>query len=295
MPRLSTQELVHRQTGLGSSDIVEACGLAPWAGAGPMRLYCEKLGITSADDEQERDDDRESWLEWGHVMEPVIADWYERERGCKLLLGGPIYSTERPNFWATLDRVVIGANKLVEIKNVGSPQLYRHWDTSSPDGVPQYVRAQVTIAMAFHGARETDVVATIGGRPPHVWTVFYDAELADMMIARAVKFWAGVTSRTPPALDATPATRTYLLDKFPSNRERVLLEASAEAESLAMDRIGFAIARTKADLGLRGIDARLMSHIGDSDGLQGNGWKMTWKLDKNGVRRTRFSGKGEED
>ena len=50
MPRLTAEELAERRLGMGSTDVVEACGFAPWQGAGPMRLYCEKRGITSADD-----------------------------------------------------------------------------------------------------------------------------------------------------------------------------------------------------------------------------------------------------
>lgn len=262
-----------------------------------MRLYCEKLGIAPPDDadqDDERRADREEWLEWGHVQEPIIADWYEREQGVKLQLGGPVYSQEYPHFWATLDRTVIGAGRLVEIKNVGSPQLYRHWDTSSPDGVPLYVRAQATIAMAFHGAREAHVVAAIGGRPPHVWTVFYDPELAEMMIARAVAFWQLVTSHTPPPLDATPATRAYLLARYPANRERVMREATIEAEAIAVERIQVSGVASQSEARRRQLDAQLMSAVGDADGIAGAGWKYTWKIDKNGARRGRFTGKGEE-
>ena len=300
MPRLSPSELAHRRTGMGSTCIVEANGLAPWAGAGPMRLYCEKLGIAPPDDaaaDDTRQDDREAWLEWGHVMEPVIAGWYElntRGRSGALQLGGPVHSTDHPHLWATLDRTVIGGNKLVEVKNCGSPQLYRHWDVTSPDGVPPYVRAQVTVAMAFHGARETDVVASIGGRPPHVWTVFQDDELAALLIDGALRFWQLVTSRTPPELDATPATRAYLLDRYPANRERTMVPATLEAETLATERIEAARLGAESDARKRQLDAQLMALVGDADGITGAGWAYTWKLDKNGARRGRFTGKGEE-
>lgn len=297
MPRLSEQELAARSSGLGSTDIVEANGLAPWAGAGQMRLWCEKLNIAPPDDAEQddsRQDDREAWLSWGHLLEPVIADYYERERGVKLQLGGPVYSLEHPHLWATLDRTVIGASKLVEIKNCGSPQLYRHWDVTSPDGVPAYVRAQITVAMAFHGARETDVVASIGGRPPHVWTVFQDDELAALLIDGALRFWQLVTSRTPPPIDATPATRAYLLDRYPANRERTMVPATLEAETLATERIEAARLGAESDARKRRLDAQLMALVGDADGITGAGWAYTWKLDKNGTRRGRFTGKGEE-
>ena len=295
MPRLSPQELAERSRGLGSTCIVEACGLAPWKGAGPMRLMCEKLGIAPPDDAEEDDEDDKEWLEWGHVQEPVIADFYERTRGVKLQLGGPVYSREIPNFWATLDRTVIGASKLIEVKNVGSPRLYSHWDTSSSDGCPRYVRAQVTIAMAYHGARECDVVAAIGGRPPHVWTVTYDPELAELLIDGGRRFWALVQSRTPPPLDHTPASKAYLLDKYPSNADRIIHDATEGETMLAVQRIQAANAEKEAKREKDRLDAELMSKIGDRAGIRGFEWKMTWKLNKSLKRQQRFTARGEPE
>ena len=295
MPRLTPQELADRHLGMGATDVVEACGLAPWAGAGPMRLFCQKLGLKSENEEEDADPGREDAMEWGHVMEPVILDWYARTQGVQMLPGGHVPHPVEPWLWASLDASVIGASRIVEVKNVSSPALYRHWDVSSADGVPAYVRAQVTIGMACHGAREAHVVACVGGRPPHTWTVFYDAELADLLIQGAAAFWQWVQDGTPPPLDATPATRTYLLDKYPANRERRMVEAPAYLEDTAMRRIEAAQGEKERGALKRLHDAQLLEAIGDADGIEGNGWRMTWKLDRNGKRRPRFTGKGCDD
>lgn len=291
MPRLTEHELATRHLGLGSTDVVEACGLAPWKGAGPMRLYCEKVGIKPPDDAEE-DGDRSEWLEWGHVQEPVIAEWYERSRGVTLDLGGVVRHGSLP-FWATLDRVA--PDRLVEVKNVGSPTLYRHWDTSSEDGVPTYVRAQVAVAMALHPLSVTDIVASIGGRPPHVWTIFHDEELATLLLDGARRFWSLVESRTPPPLDATPATRAYLLDKYPANRERVVRAATEDEQVIGQCRVEADRVLRDAKARSDTATARLLAAVGDADGIEGDGWKMTWKLDKNGVRRPRFTTREERE
>lgn len=292
MPRLTEQELATRHLGLGSTDIVEACGLAPWKGAGPMRLYCEKVGIKPPDDAED-DDRRHDWLAWGHVQEEVIATWYAGATGRQVDVADRVETRGTPLMWATLDRVA--DDRLVECKNVGSPALYRHWDASSEDGIPNYVRAQVTVAMAISSIHLTDVAAAIGGRPPHVWTVFYDPELAKMLLDGARRFWSLVESRTPPPLDATPATRAYLLDKYPANRERVVRAATEDEHAIGQCRV-------EADRGLRDAKARsdtatarLLAAVGDADGIEGDGWKMTWKLDKNGVRRPRFTTREERE
>ena len=293
MPRLSDEELASRRFGLGSTDIVEANGLAPWKGAGPMRLFCEKTGILSPDDEDEEDRD-DDWLEWGHLQEPVIAQWYEDKRGTPLMMGGRVEHSQWPHLWATLDRKVIGESRLVEIKNVGSPAMYRHWDTSSPEGIPDYVRAQVQVAMCFAGCLETDVVASIGGRPPHVWRVFQDSELSELLIAGALKFWQLVKDGTPPPLDATPASRVYLRAKYPRD-ERPMIEADEAAENIAGQRIDFGKDAKDAARHLAQADTLLMNACGDARGITGNGWKFTWKIDKNCVRRSRFTGMGVEE
>jgi hypothetical protein len=100
----------------------------------------------------------------------------------------------------------------------------------------------------------------------------------------------------PPTLDATDATRAYLLHKFPANRERVMLAADAKAEGLLRRRHEAATREKLNATAKREFDAELMAIIGDHDGIEGEFGRMTWKLDKNGVRRPRFTARsgGEE-
>ena len=156
------------------------------------------------------------------------------------------------------------------------------------------MRAQVTAAMYVHGARECDVVASIGGRPPHVWTVAYDAELADLLIAGAVRFWAMVQAGTAPPLDHTEASRAYLLHRYPCNADRRMVDATPEADAVASERIEAARMAADGERTKKACDARLLALVGDADGIAGDGWKMTWKNGAGGVRRSRFSGKGGE-
>ena len=298
MPRLTEQELSTRHLGMGATDVVEACGLSPWKGAGPMRLFCEKTGIKSADDAQEEiDPDRADHLAWGHTMEPVILDWYAAHMGANVLPGGQVAHPEIPWLWASLDATVMGASRIIEIKMVASPALYSHWDVSSQDGVPRYVRAQVTIGMACHRAQEAHVVASVGGRPPHVWTVAYDAELAGLLIDGAQRFWQLVKDGTPPPLDATDATRAYLKHRYPANVDRVMREVDDEGVSrIAETRIEAARTRKGCDEAIRQLDAELMAVCGDADGIQGMWGKFTWKLNTKGTRTSRFTpGRGEDE
>lgn len=286
MPRLTPQELASRKLGLGSTDVVEALGLAPWEGAGPMRLYLAKTT-----DEPETDRDNEDHLEWGHLQEPIILAWYESKTGAKVIPGGHVPHRDHLWLWASLDGFTPDRN--VEIKNVAS-NMASHWDSYAEDGIPRYVRAQVTIGMACSGKRLCDVVASVGGRPPHVWTVEYDEELASLLIDGACRFWQNTVDRISPPLDATPATKEYLRRTYPSNVDRVIVDAWEEADVLAEERMVWMSRESAAKREKDIRDAKLMALIGDRDGVNGDTWKMTWKLDKNGVRRSRFTARGEE-
>jgi predicted phage-related endonuclease len=259
-----------------------------------MRLWCAKQGIKSEGDAQEEDPGLSDALEFGHVMEPVLLGWYERKQGVTCTPGARTVHPAHPWLWATLDATA-GTDRIVEAKMVGSPALYRHWDASSQDGVPNYVRAQVTIGMACHGAREAHVVASVGGRPPHVWTVMFDQELADLLIEGATSFWQSVNDGTPPPLDATDATRVYLRHKFPANVDRRILEMDDDVtNALASARMEYAETEKRATTEKRRLDAELMARVGPHDGIQGRWGRFTWSLNAKGVRVTRFTGARDE-
>ena len=254
-----------------------------------MRLYVQK---TSTDVEDEAVEPK-PWLEWGHIQEPIILAWYERESGNKCIPGGHVPSHVHPWLWATLDAKVVGDTRIVEIKNVASNMAY-HWDAYDEGGVPRYVRAQVMIGMHCSGARLADVVASVGGRAPHTWTVAYDEELCALLLAEAARFWARVQARQAPALDATAATKEYLRRKYPSNVDRVIVDADGEAEKWGLARKLAARALNTARGQQEICDAELLALVGTNDGIQGDGWKMTWRTGKDGVRRQRFTDQGKE-
>lgn len=288
MPRLTPDQLAARGHGMGSTDVVEACGLAPWAGAGPVRLYCEKRGIVQTDQTEGVDDDAREALDWGHDVEPVLLVWYARTRGVTLFPGGHQSHPTEPWLFATLDATVMGESLIVEAKNVGSPRFYCHWDPSSLDGIPDYVRAQASIAMACSSRDACDVVASVGGRPPHVWRVHRDVGLERVLIDSGRRFWQMVQSETWPTLDHTPASKTLLRDRYPANVERVMRDA-AELDGLGIARAAALDNEREAKREKDRLDAEIMRAIGDADGIEGTGWKMTWKIGRDGVRRQRFT------
>lgn len=293
MPRLSPEEIAMRMGGMGSTDLVEvalsAKGLVPWKGASPMRVYCRKRGIMPELIEPTAEQD------WGHIQEATILAWYERETKTTVLPGGRITHPIEPWLWATLDARVLGGTRIVEVKHVGR-WMAAGWNDSDAGGIPHHVRAQVVIGQACSGSTSTDVVASIGGMPPRIWRVAYDAELADMMIDAGRKFWTEhVLAEVPPELDDSSATRAYLDAKYPKERSPETRDATPEEIEIGDMLLGSRqnVELEKARSGF--LYAKLLERVGDGGGLHCQNWKITWKTNKSGVRTPRFTERGGDD
>jgi putative phage-type endonuclease len=284
VPELTAAQLASRADGMGASDVVEAANLAPWEGAGSWRLYNAKLGITPPSPPTEE-------MKWGHSLERVIATWYVDNVGPFAIPGDSHFHSDEPWLWATLDGIT--PDRTIEIKNVGG-FMCRDWSVGDPDGVPDYVRAQVQIGMLCAVREECHVVASLAGRPPELWTVRYDAELAGILLDKARKFWRCVQERIDPPLDGSDACREYLRHKYPRD-ERPMLTPPPGIYQIAGERNAAAqLAKSNAAI-VKELDARLMAGLEDAAGWDGEGWKFTWKRQKDGKRATRFTWKGGEE
>jgi predicted phage-related endonuclease len=304
MSRLTQEQLAARRGGMGSTDVVEVCGLAPWHGAGPMRVYCEKRSIF-ANEPAEPGDARAMAMEWGHVQEPVIARWYEAQTGQTLFPCGTTWSRRAGEEWlfCTHDYAIHGQGirKGVEIKHRnGFMALREGWNTDDPNGVPDSVRAQVTIQMRVCEYDEVDVCASINGEPPRVWTVKYDYRFADMLVLESGQFWTEhVVAGVPPEVDGTPASRAYLLATYPREEDPLILDATEDMTAIAVERMRWANDEKIASSRKRTEDNRLLSGVASHSGIRGVirsvNWKMSWKTGADGVRRSRFTSRSTED
>ena len=69
--------LAYRRKGIGGSDAAAVLGISPFMTA--RDLYYDKLGISAQSDE-------ENWVakEIGHLLEPLVANIFERRTGLKV-------------------------------------------------------------------------------------------------------------------------------------------------------------------------------------------------------------------
>lgn len=185
--------------GLGASEVSAALNLNPYRSA--YELWQEKIGEREpfAGNDNTR---------WGQLIEDAARAAYVEKTGYSLHV--PPESLYHPSTeWAraTPDAVAVVGRQwqhLVQIKNTGywPGQQWKH-------GPPEHVVLQEQWEMFVTGLTRADVVVSLGGGFPEIFTVHRDESLIADMVRAAEKFWRQVQTRTPPPVDDSDACRTY--------------------------------------------------------------------------------------
>lgn len=285
MPRLTNDQVAERRLGVGSSDIPVILGLSPYADASRAALWLEKTGAYIAP----TDDEDSQAMELGHVLEPVLCEFYERQSGFKIERSGPgVESVRHPEHgWrrANLDGRIAGRRAAVEVKTVGIG-MARHWDMHDDDGIPHYVRAQVVWQMHVADLDEVHVVGLIGGPTGfRAWVIRRDLALEAAIVREADAFHAAVVAGTEPELDGSDAVRAWLTERYPPRPEP--REWACDARDVIQVGVEFCDARAakaRAEGDMKRLGSALIRAMGehDADTITCEHWRASWRADKNG-------------
>lgn len=191
--------------GLGASEVSAALNLNPYRSA--YELWQEKIGEREpfAGNDNTR---------WGQLIEDAARTAYVEKTGYALHVPpASLYSPTVEWARATPDAVVVETygpsaaikwQHLVQIKNTGywPGQQWKH-------GPPEHVVLQEQWEMFVTGLARADVVVSLGGGFPEIFTVHRDEALIADMVRAAEKFWRQVQNRIPPPVDDSDACRTY--------------------------------------------------------------------------------------
>lgn len=264
--------LEHRRRGIGGSDVAAIAGLSQWRS--PLAVWLEKTGVYVPDDEPTEA------MEWGTLLEPVVADEFSRRSGIptvpsRQLLAHPDHAFMQAN----VDRVVphdpvegIATAGIYEGKTT-SPWARKDW---ADNRVPDYAALQTHHYLSVTGLDYAYIAVLIGGQRLEWRRVERDPEIAEYLLTIESEFWRLVENMDPPApveSDAAllgdvwspePGSTVVLSDE--------LLDALAERqrakaeEKAAKERAAEAQARIELALGNRefGVTA---------DGLVVCSWK----------------------
>jgi putative phage-type endonuclease len=198
--------LAARLTGVGASESPVLLGLSTFASV--MSLWGVKAGRIAQDDEPS---DR---MRWGVILEPHVAEEYERKTGRSLRRWASLLrSVAEPYMLATPDYAWTDEQGAVIPVEIKTTDFSRRADWA--DGPPLRVNVQCQHQMIVTGAQRASVGLLVGGNT-FMWAdVPRDEAVIASIRDACARFWRLVASETLPPVDASEQTAAALKLIFP--------------------------------------------------------------------------------
>lgn len=198
---MSHEEWVaERKNSIGGSDASTVLGLNPYSS--PYSLWAEKVGAVEPEDISSKEAVR-----LGVYLEPYVAQRFSEETGKKVRRENFILKNEAyPWAHANVDRLIIGEKAGLECKTTSALNLKKF----KGGEYPANYYCQCMHYMAVTGYDKWYLAVLIGNHDFRVFEIFRDEdEIAALMEAERL-FWECVTTKTPPMVDGTTATKQTL-------------------------------------------------------------------------------------
>lgn len=271
---LTPEQLAIRAKGIGGSEIGAIVGEHPYMR--PIDVWRGKMG--------EKDEPDSFHLERGQFFERPTAEWYAHRHDAQLRTVGTLVHPSRPIVIATPDFLAKSSTVEIDLSiKVPGARTRHHWGAIGTDEAPPYAVVQVQwellILEQLHGIRSAVIVAPLDGDLAE-FPVLADAELQAGLVEAAERFWRDhVVTKRPPAPDASPAYTEWIKKRWPKSEGQTLF-ATDEAEGWAQRLRAARAARKRAEEDEGKAEQWLKAHIGDSDGIVGSDWSISYKSTK---------------
>lgn len=281
---LTYEERLRRRQSLGGSDIGVIAGVSPHQT--PFELYLEKKGLSAEEDLPETD----SQL-FGQVFEDAIAQVYATKHAVEIhSFAETLVHPDYPFITANPDRVVLSLERLLEIKTTGIHGMAFWADPDHPGYLrpPHHVILQVNHYLGIMGWKEADVVLlnfaeSYSYERYYEFPITFDAEMYDMGIQLAVKFWREhILADMPPDPASTGEREMFLRMSYPSHSDE-MLPATPEATEIARRLVIARQQREHWESIETDLHNQMKELIGEKLGIEEPGvWRYTWKFTKAG-------------
>lgn len=254
---------------IGGSDASAIAGLNPYRS--PHDVFARVVGG--------RVEPETKPMRRGNLMEPVIRSMAEDEYGMKFL--GPRKLRLRGFMRASLDDVlsVDGGEEVAEFKSV-NPFAAAQYGEEGTDEVPRHHICQVQFYMGATGLPRAHLVALIGVDDLRHYVIRADADLQGMLFEEVERFHRDhVLTGKPPPVDSSPACAQWLAERFPKN-DGGMVKADLRATLIASRLQHARHSKAEAEAIEREARNQLVELIGEADGIEGDGWRITHKFTK---------------
>jgi len=282
-------QLERRRKGIGGSDIAAILGIHPYKG--PLDVYAEKLGIEDPNAKEAKDKEVHGFPSeaayWGTMLEAAVARRYEQEEDVVLLEVDPkdlpIVHPKVTYFGCSPDRLVKGKTKGWEGKTAGAHMKYQ-WGPSESQEIPDYYMTQPAWYMPIFGYQHWDLSVLIGGQEYRVYRLERDMELEEMLYDAAHDFWNNhVLKEVPPQLTGHEKDDKAIRKIFARSIGDIRL-ATPEERNLMATLQTRREQKKAVEEGIVVVENNIKFLIGDGEGIEGPGFKCTFKSGKDSNR-----------
>lgn len=281
------------QVGLGGSDAGTLLGLNSFKDE--YTLYLEKIGEIIPQEAGEA-------AEWGHTLEPVVADKWQARYGEKLGItiepfNYLLQSKTHPFMLANIDRLAKRGDSfgILEVKTA-SEYLNGEWENGeilsdgSGDGkVPPKYYAQLQHYFHVTGISWGFFASLVGGNKLYSVYVERNEDYIRQLVDIEYVFYARLEMRVPPELNGSDTCRQLVgslykehTENFEETDDRTFGEwverrnAIKEQLDLLNEDHKKRIEPLEQELNLCETSMKLF--IGENKGVIWNGWKVTWGI-----------------
>lgn len=188
---LTQEQLSLRKTGLGGSDIAAIAGLSKYKT--PLDIYLEKIGVNEGTSDPDN-----SYMYWGHQLEPVIADEYVKRTGKSLSICDTKRHPEHSFMLANIDRRIDDGG-ILECKTTGLGQA-KLWGIEGSDDIPTAYLLQCAHYAIVYDAPYVDIAVLIGGNDFRIYTYKRNSSLEQELIRIEKEFWEEHVEKFIPPL-----------------------------------------------------------------------------------------------
>lgn len=278
-----------RRLGIGGSDIGAIAGLSKYGS--PMSVYLDKIG---AGEETEENDA----MEWGTRLEEAVARKFADEhpefdvRKHRDETGEEVrfVSDRYPFAFAHPDRLLharhvneaglvetsIAPVALWECKTAGRESRKHNWEDETGELiVPDSVMAQIQWYLGVLELPVAYLSVLFEGRTYREFVIDFDPALFEQLVEIGARFWTLVETKTPPAIDGSPATSEVLAILYRETVDDVI--DAPELEELIERRIEAKEAISQMETILAGIDNQIKARLGEHVTGRAGRYTVTWK------------------
>jgi putative phage-type endonuclease len=280
---LTPEQIEIRSHGVTGSEIAAVAGLSPYAG--PQDVWARKLGLDPGPEQN-------AAMERGNYLENALVSWTADREGVIVERIGEDQQTivcpdndlviATPDGIAYLPTDTKTPIAIVEVKSPGW-RTAKDWSdpTEVPDGIPIYYLPQVTWEMAAAQLDQSIVGALVDGELL-TYRIDFNADLFAKLLERAKEFWDFVRTRTPPPVsDNDPDPGRWIRAYYSTQEDEDMLEPAGdlgtELRSAVMAYEDARQVASDAEKAKKAAAAVLQTAIGGHAGIQGDGYKVTWK------------------